>query len=259
MKGAERLTLSVVPGIPLLQPGDDLGAIIITAMEKTGLAPRNDDTVVVAQKVVSKVQGRYVDLATITPSGRAKQLALEVDKDPRLVEVILRESSRVVRSSPGVIIVEHRVGFIMANAGVDRSNVPPSAGAEPVLLLPEDPDGAAETLRERLAKHFGVRLGVVINDSFGRPWRRGTVGVALGAAGIPALRDLRGQPDLFGHPLRVTEIALADELAAAASVLMGQADEGHPVVLISGLPSAPNEAIAPARALIRPASEDLFR
>ena len=257
MKGAERLTLSVVPCIPLLQPGDDLGAIIIDAMGKAGLEPRNDDALVVAQKVVSKVQGRYVDLATVTPSAQARQLAVEVDKDPRLVEVILRESSRVVRSGPGVLIVEHRLGFIMANAGVDRSNVPPSAGAEPVLLLPDDPDAAAGTLREQFMKHFGVRLGVVINDSFGRPWRRGTVGVALGAAGIPALRDLRGRPDLFGHPLRVTEIALADELAAAASVLMGQADEGQPVVLISGLP--PGEDTVPARALIRPASEDLFR
>ena len=257
MKGVERLTLSVVPGIPLLQPGDDLGAIIIAAMGKAGLSPRNDDVVVIAQKVVSKVQGRYVDLTKITPSPRAQQLAVEVGKDPRLVEVILGEASRVVRSSPDVLIVEHRLGFIVANAGVDRSNVPPSAGTDPVLLLPEDPDGTAELLREQLVAHFGVRLAVVINDSFGRPWRRGTVGVALGAAGIPALRDLRGQPDLFGHPLRISETALADELAAAASILMGQADEGHPVVLISGLP--PGQDIVPARALIRPASEDLFR
>lgn len=257
MKGPGRLTLLVVPGIPLLQPGDDLGAIIIDAMGKAGLTPRNDDALVVAQKVVSKVQGRYVDLATVTPSARAKEVAVEVDKDPRLVEVILGESSRVVRSSPGVLIVEHRMGFIVANAGVDRSNVPPSAGAEPVLLLPEDPDAAAEALRMQFEKHFGIRLGVVINDSFGRPWRRGTVSVALGAAGIPALNNLRGQPDLYGHPLMVTETGLADELAAAASLLMGQADEGHPVVLVSGLP--PTEKPIPARALIRPASEDLFR
>jgi coenzyme F420-0:L-glutamate ligase/coenzyme F420-1:gamma-L-glutamate ligase len=257
MKAPERLTLTIVPGIPLLQPGDDLGAIVIDAMAKAGLAPGNDDVVVVAQKVVSKVQGRYVDLATVVPSKHANEIAVEVDKDPRLVEVILNESSRVVRGSPGVLIVEHKVGFIMANAGVDRSNVPPSAGEEPVLLLPEDPDAAAESLRAQLAKHFDVRLGVVINDSFGRPWRRGTVGVALGAAGIPALNNLRGQPDLYGHPLMVTETAFADELAAAASLLMGQADEGHPVVLISGLPTS--DQVVPARALIRPASEDLFR
>jgi coenzyme F420-0:L-glutamate ligase / coenzyme F420-1:gamma-L-glutamate ligase len=257
MKGPERLTLLAVPGIPLLQPGDDLGAIIIAAIDKAGLAPRNNDVLAVAQKVVSKVQGRYVDLATVTPSARAKEVAIEVDKDPRLVEVILGESSRVVRSGPNVLVVEHRMGFIVANAGVDRSNVPRAAGAEPVLLLPENPDAAAEALRLRFEEHFGVRLGVVINDSFGRPWRRGTVAVALGAAGIPALNNLRGQPDLYGYPLTVTETALADELAAAASLLMGQADEGHPVVLVSGLP--PTEEPIPARALIRPASEDLFR
>ena len=257
MKGPERLTLSVVPGIPLLQPGDDLGAIIIDAIGKAGPAPRNDDVLVVAQKVVSKVQGRYVDLAAVTPSARAKEVAKTVGKDPRLVEVILRESSRVVRSAPNVLIVEHRLGFIVANAGVDHSNVPPSAGSEPVLLLPEDPDAAAEALCAQLEKRFGVRLGVIINDSFGRPWRRGTVSVALGAAGIPALNNLRGQPDLYGQPLMVTETGLADELAAAASLLMGQADEGHPVVLISGLPQA--DKVVPARELIRPASEDLFR
>lgn len=257
MKGPDRLTLVAVPGIPLVHPGNDLGAIIIHAIGAAELVPKNNDVVVVAQKVVSKAQGRYVDLATVTPSARARDVAEQVQKDPRLVEVILGESARVVRSSPGVLIVEHRLGFIMANAGVDRSNVPPSAGAEPVLLLPNDPDGAADTLREQLAKHFGVRLGVVVSDSFGRPWRRGTVGVALGAAGIPALNDLRGQPDLYGHPLRVTDTALADELASAASLLMGQANEGHPVVLISGLPNA--EDNVPAGALIRPASEDLFR
>jgi coenzyme F420-0:L-glutamate ligase/coenzyme F420-1:gamma-L-glutamate ligase len=257
MKGPERLTLSVLPGIPLLQPGDDLGAIIIEAIGKAGLTPRNDDVLVVAQKAVSKAQGRYVDLASITPSTRAKEIAGIVGKDPRLVEVILGESSRVVRSAPNVLIVEHRQGDIMANAGVDHSNVPPSAGSEPVLLLPEDPDASAEALRAKIEKHFGVRLGVIINDSFGRPWRRGTVSVALGAAGIPALNNLRGEPDLYGHPLMVSETALADELAAAASVLMGQADEGHPVVLISGLPAAKD--VVPARALLRPASEDLFR
>jgi coenzyme F420-0:L-glutamate ligase/coenzyme F420-1:gamma-L-glutamate ligase len=257
MKAPERLTLAIVPGIPLLQPGDDLGALIVAAMGKAALAPRDGDVIVIAQKAVSKAQGRYVDLAKVIPSARAREIAVKVEKDPRLVEVILGESSRVVRDSPGVLIVEHRLGFIMANAGVDRSNVPPSAGAEPVLLLPDAPDAAAEALRRQLAKHFGVRLGVVINDSFGRPWRRGTVGVALGAAGIPALNDLRGQPDLYGHPLRVSETALADELAAAASLLMGQADEGHPVVLVSGL--APDEASSPASALIRPAAEDLFR
>jgi len=257
MKTPERLTLSVVPGIPLLQPGDDLGAIIIAAMSKAGLAPHDGDIVVVAQKAVSKVQGRTVDLATVTPSWHAREVAVEVNKDPRLVEVILSESVRIVRKAPNVLIVEHRCGCIMANGGVDQSNVTPGAGKEPVLLLPIDADAAADALCAALSAHFGQRLGVVVSDSFGRPWRRGTVGVALGAAGIPALKDLRGKPDLHGRPLQFTETGFADEIAAAASLLMGQADEGHPVVLISGF--ALTDAPIAARALLRPAAEDLFR
>jgi coenzyme F420-0:L-glutamate ligase/coenzyme F420-1:gamma-L-glutamate ligase len=257
MKTPERLTLSVVPGIPLLQPGDDLGALIIGAIEKSGLELSDGDIVVVAQKAVSKTQGRYVDLAGVTPSSRARALATEVGKDPRLVEVILSESKGVVRKAPGVLIVEHHSGCIMANAGVDQSNVSPTGGAEPVLLLPKDADAAAEALHTALTRHFSRRLGVIVNDSFGRPWRRGTVGVAIGAAGVPALRDLRGRPDLAGRPLQFTETGFADEVAAAASLVMGQADEGHPVVLVSGF--ALTEAPIAARALIRPVAEDLFR
>jgi coenzyme F420-0:L-glutamate ligase/coenzyme F420-1:gamma-L-glutamate ligase len=249
--------MSVVPDMPLLAPGDDLGAIIISSMEKAGLCPDDGDIIVVAQKVVSKAQGRYVDLATVVPSTRARKLAAEVEKDPRLVEVILSESVRVVRQRPGVLIVEHRAGYVMANAGVDRSNVDASAGEEPVLLLPDDSDAAAEGLRAQIGGHFGKRLGVVVNDSFGRPWRRGTVGVALGAAGIAALDDRRGQLDLNGNALRVTEPALADEVAAAASLLMGQGYERNPVVLVSGFAVA--DAPVPASALIRPPAEDLFR
>lgn len=257
MKSPTRLTLSVVPGIPLLQPGDDLAAIIIAAIRQAKLGVSEGDIVVVAQKAVSKCQGRYIDLATVIPSWHARELAVEVNKDPRLVEVILAESVRIVRKAPNVLIVEHRSGCIMANGGVDQSNIAPTAGGEPVLLLPKDADGAAEALCAALAAHFGKRLGVVINDSFGRAWRKGTVGVALGAAGIPALKDLRGKPDLNGRPLQVSETGFADEVAAAASLLMGQADEGHPVVLISGFTLT--DAPIPARALIRPASEDLFR
>jgi coenzyme F420-0:L-glutamate ligase/coenzyme F420-1:gamma-L-glutamate ligase len=257
MKTPERLTLSVVPGIPLLQPGDDLGAIIIAAIVKAQLELHDGDVVVVAQKAVSKAQGRIVDLATITPSWHARELAVEVNKDPRLVEVILSESVRIVRKAPNVLIVEHHSGCIMANAGVDQSNVTPGAGEEPVLLLPIDADAAAEALRAALIKHFGRQLGVVVSDSFGRPWRRGTVGVALGAAGIPALVDLRGRPDLHGRPLQFTETGFADEIAAAASLLMGQADEGHPVVLVSGFTLT--DAPIAARALLRPTAEDLFR
>jgi len=249
--------MSVVPAMPLLTPADDLGAIIILSMENAGLRPDDGDIIVVAQKAVSKVQGRYVDLATVVPSPRATKLAAEVEKDPRLVEVILSESIRVVRQRPGVLIVEHRAGYVMANAGIDRSNVDLSEGEEPVLLLPDDSDAAAEGLRAQLASHFGKRLGVVVNDSFGRPWRRGTVGVALGAAGIAALNDGRGQLDINGNALRVTQTALADEVAAAASLLMGQANEKHPVVLVSGFAVA--DVMVPASALIRPPAEDLFR
>ncbi len=257
MLASERLTFTVVPDIPLLQPGDDLNAIVIAALARSSIVPRDGDVFVVAQKVVSKSQGRYVDLTSVTPSARALELALAVDKDPRLVEVILSESTRVLRQAPGVLIVEHRLGFIMANAGVDRSNVPPKPGGELVLLLPEDPDDSAEAMRATFAAHFGKHLAVVINDSFGRPWRRGTVGVALGAAGLPALRDLRGQLDLYGRPLRVSDTAFADEIASAASLLMGQASEGFPVVLASGfsLTDTPNAA----RTLIRSAADDLFR
>jgi coenzyme F420-0:L-glutamate ligase / coenzyme F420-1:gamma-L-glutamate ligase len=251
------ITLTPVPDIPMIRPGDDLARLIIAACEKNGLAPADGDILVVAQKIVSKVQGRYVDLAKIRPSPRAMSLADEVDKDPRLVEVILSESRRVVRKRPGVLIVEHRLGFIMANAGVDRSNIEADIAAEPVLLLPRDPDASAAELHERLAAHFGKRLAVIITDSWGRAWRQGTVGVALGVAGLPALLDLRGRPDLFGRELRVTQIGFADEIASAASLVMGQADEGRPAVLVRGLTwSGPP---APGAALIRPAQEDLFR
>jgi coenzyme F420-0:L-glutamate ligase/coenzyme F420-1:gamma-L-glutamate ligase len=212
---------------------------------------------VVAQKIVSKAEDRSVDLATVVPSPRAVALGAEIGKDPRLVEVLLRESVRVVRSRPNLLIVEHRLGFVMANAGVDQSNVAPQDGVHRVLLLPRDPDASAEALRARLAERFGVPLAVIINDSFGRAWRRGTVGVAIGAAGLPALVDLRGRPDLFGRILEVSIIGFADEIAAAASLLMGQADEARPVVLVRGLDwTGPATA---GREMLRPAAEDLFR
>jgi coenzyme F420-0:L-glutamate ligase/coenzyme F420-1:gamma-L-glutamate ligase len=251
------VTLTAVADFPLVRPGDDLAALVIAACDRSAFAPTDHDIVVVAQKVVSKAEGRYVDLADVLPSARAQSLAAEVNKDPRLVEVILGESRRVVRHRPGVLIVEHRLGFIMANAGVDRSNVDPAAGAEPVLLLPRDPDASAAGLRERLAAHLHKTLGVIITDSWGRAWRRGTAGVALGAAGLPALMDMRGRPDLFGHELRVTQTGFADEIASAASLLMGQSDEARPVVLVHGLTW--DQPAAPAAALIRAADEDLFR
>ena len=251
------LEVIALKGLPLIGAGDDLAELIASALERNGVAPRAKDVLVVAQKIVSKAEARIVDLATVKPSAKALTLAAEVDKDPRLVEVILSELVRVVRARPGVLIVEHRLGFVMANAGVDQSNVAPGDGAAHVLLLPENPDASAEALRRGLKARTGVDLAVVINDSFGRPWRQGTVGVAIGAAGLPALVDLRGRPDLFGRKLEVSVIGFADEIAAAASLLMGQAGEALPAVLIRGLSwSAPE---ATAASLVRPANEDLFR
>lgn len=254
---AQQLLLTAIPALPPVRPGDDLGGLIAAGMTPAAMAPADGDVIVVAQKVVSKAEDRFVDLAAVVPSARAVAVAAKVGKDPRLVEVILAQSLRIVRQQPNVLIVLHRLGFVMANAGVDQSNVGPHDDGERVLLLPEDPDRSAEALRTSLQAHFNVRLGVIINDSFGRAWRRGSVGVALGAAGLPALIDKRGCPDLYGRSLRVTLIGYADEIAAAASLLMGQADEGQPVVIVRGLRwSAPH---APGVALIRDQAEDLFR
>jgi coenzyme F420-0:L-glutamate ligase/coenzyme F420-1:gamma-L-glutamate ligase len=254
---AAQLTLIALGGIKLVEPGDDLGAIAVAAFAANGLLPEAGDVLVVAQKIVSKAEGRYVDVTTVEPSEHAIALAAEVDKDPRFVEVVLSQSKRVVRHRPGLLIVEHRLGFVMANAGIDHSNLPLQGGSERVLLLPEDPDGSALALRKRLVGVFGTDIAVIVSDSFGRAWRKGTVGVALGSAGLPALIDMRGQPDLFGRELLVTETGFADEIAAAAGLLMGQADEAVPMVLVRGLRwSAPE---APGAALIRPAEHDLFR
>jgi coenzyme F420-0:L-glutamate ligase/coenzyme F420-1:gamma-L-glutamate ligase len=251
------VTLIPLSGIKLVEPGDDLGGITVEALIANGLVPEAGDVLVVAQKVVSKAEDRYVDVASVHPSEKAIALGAELDKDPRFVEVVLSESKRVVRHRPGLLIVEHRLGYVMANAGIDHSNVPTQDGAERVLLLPEDPDGSARVLRDHLAQVFGAEIGVIISDSFGRAWRKGTVGVALGSAGLPALIDLRGHLDLFGRELLVTEIGFADEIAAAAGLLMGQADEAVPMVLVRGLSWFAPEV--PAAALIRPAEHDLFR
>ena len=251
------VTLTALSGIKLVGPGDDLGAIAAAALRDNGLVPEKGDVLVVAQKIVSKAEGRYVDVSTVQPSERAIALAAEIDKDPRFVEVVLSEAKRVVRHRPGLLIVEHRLGFVMANAGIDHSNIAAPDDGERVLLLPVDPDGSARALRQHVMEVFGVGIGVIISDSFGRPWRKGTVGVALGAAGLPAFVDLRGHPDLFGRELLVTETGFADEIAAAAGLLMGQADEAMPMVLVRGLTwSAPE---VPVAALIRAAEHDLFR
>jgi coenzyme F420-0:L-glutamate ligase / coenzyme F420-1:gamma-L-glutamate ligase len=257
MTSAPRIELIGVEGLPLVAPGDDVADLIVAGLERAELRPKAHDIIVVAQKIISKAESRFVDLATIEPSDRARGVAAAVDKDPRLVEVILAESKRIVRQARNLLITEHRLGFVMANAGIDQSNVGPADGGERVLLLPWDPDQSAEALRHRLSGHYDCPLGVIINDSFGRAWRRGTVGVALGAAGIPALVDLRGRPDLFGRALRVSIVGLADELAAAASLVMGQAAEAVPVVVVRG--GTWRQPSCPAGAVIRPAPEDLFR
>jgi coenzyme F420-0:L-glutamate ligase/coenzyme F420-1:gamma-L-glutamate ligase len=252
-----QLTITGLKGVPMVQPGDDLGAIALAAYAATGLVPADGDVLVVAQKIVSKAEGRIVDVSAVEPSPQAVVLAAEVQKDPRLVEVILSESRRIVRHRPNLMIAEHKRGWVMANAGIDHSNVAPADSRERVLLLPVDPDASAERLRQQLAEQSGKRIAIIISDSFGRPFRRGTVGIALGAAGLPAVIDWRGHPDLFGRILEVTETGFADEIAAAASLVQGQADEATPIVLVRGLSwSAPD---APAAALVRPAEHDLFR
>jgi len=251
------LQLIAVPGIPLVKPGDDLVGLIMAGMAGAGLALQDHDIVVIAQKIVSKAEGRFVDLATVIPSPRAEALAREVQKAPRLVELILSESRRIVRSGKDVLIVEHRLGFVMANAGVDQSNVAEPGDRQLALMLPQDPDASAARLQKELEHRAGCEVGIVINDSFGRPWRLGTVGVAIGCAGLSALLDLRGHPDLFGRSLQVTLVAYADEIASAASLLMGQADEARPVVIVRGLPC--HDRRLPASSLIRPTGEDLFR
>jgi coenzyme F420-0:L-glutamate ligase / coenzyme F420-1:gamma-L-glutamate ligase len=264
---AAELKLIALPGFPQVVRGDDLAAFTVAALERAGVTLCADDVLVFAQKVISKAEGRLVNLAEVEPSERALELARTVQKDARLVELVLRESRRVVRSAKDVLIVEHRLGFIMANAGIDQSNVADSRGGDCALLLPENPDSSAAVLREQLGRLTGATPGVVISDSFGRPWRVGTVGVAIGCAGVASIVDLRGQPDLFGRTLRVTVVGHADEIAAAASILMGQSSEARPVVLVRGLAkrglaasSAASQALEqPASALLRPPGEDLFR
>jgi coenzyme F420-0:L-glutamate ligase/coenzyme F420-1:gamma-L-glutamate ligase len=248
------LAFTALPGIPMIAAGDDLAAVIVAALRDAGLALTAGDVLVLAQKIVSKAEGRSVDLATVTPSPRAVALGKETGKDARLVELILAESTEVLRHRPGVLIVAHKLGLVLANAGIDRSNVD---GRDHVLLLPRDPDRSCAELRRDIAAATGVDVGVMIIDSIGRAWRNGTIGTAIGVAGLPGLLDLRGTPDLYGRPLETTEVGLADELAAAASLVMGQAGEGRPVVLARGLGYGRRDGTA--RELVRPREKDLFR
>ncbi|MGA7537307.1 MAG: coenzyme F420-0:L-glutamate ligase [Steroidobacteraceae bacterium] len=256
----QTLTLTALAGIGEIAPGEDLAGILGAALGRlcgpapTGDAPRPAGVLVLAQKAVSKAEDRYVVLDTVTVSPRAAELAALTRKDPRLVELVLAESIEVLRAKPDVLIVRHRLGYVMANAGIDRSNV---GAHDRVLLLPRDPDASAAALRNALEQRHHLEVGVIISDSFGRPWRKGVTNVALGAAGLPALIDRRGELDRHGRRLEVTEVALADQLASAAGLLMGEGAEGLPAVWISGIRWAAPPL--PARSLIRPIEEDLFR
>lgn len=253
----QTVTFTALPGLPEIRPGDELARAILDAAALAEVSPSAFDVLVIAQKIVSKAEGRTVDLRSVEPSATALELAGKTGKDARLVEVILSESQEVMRAVPNVLIVRHRLGYVMANAGVDRSNVPNAAGQENVLLLPADPDGSAARLRQELMRHWQVPLAVIVSDSFGRAWRNGVVNIALGAAGLPALVDRRGQRDRDGRILGVTEVALADAIAAGAALAMGEAHEGTPVVIARGVKWAAPETTAAA--LLRPKEKDLFQ
>ena len=264
------LTLTPLQNIPLIRRDDNLADIILKALDDTAIQIEDGDIFVVAQKIVSKAEGRTVNLTTITPSQRALELAEQTQKDPRIIELILQESNEVLRTRVGTIIVEHKLGFVCANAGIDHSNVdsPLPAGEELgvraetnpedwVLLLPQDPDLSSRKMQNEIQSKTDKQIGVLIIDSHGRAWRNGTVGVAIGVAGLPALQDLRGKPDLFGFTLKITQVGVADELAAAASLMMGQAAEGTPVVHVRGFPFPLRDGSL--KELIRPKEQDLFR
>jgi coenzyme F420-0:L-glutamate ligase/coenzyme F420-1:gamma-L-glutamate ligase len=253
------LTLTPLRHIPLIRQGDNLADIVVNAVKENQIAIEGNDILVFAQKIISKAEGRLVNLMTVTPSPRALELAKATEKDPRLVELILQESNEVLRTRIGTIIVEHKLGFVCANAGIDHSNVAGVGDSkeEWVLLLPKDPDRSAEKICNEIESRTGKRIGVLIIDSHGRAWRNGTVGVAIGVAGMPAVVDLRGKPDLFDFTLRITQVGAADELAAAASLIMGQAAEGTPVVHVRGFPYPLRESSLVE--LLRPKDQDLFR
>ena len=251
------LTLTALDGIGEIEPGHSIADTIIEALSTNALSLFDGQVLVICQKIVSKAENRYVQLATVSPSERACALAALCEKDARLVELVLRESTAVLRCVKGVLIVRHRLGFVVANAGIDQSNI--AAAGQRALLLPQDPDRSAAAIRDDLAQRLGIRVGVIISDSFGRPWRLGVCGAAIGCAGLTPLIDLRGKPDRFGRALRVTQVAVADEIAAAATLVMGEADEGRPIVLVSGVAAEYFSDDASATQLLRPVEQDLFQ
>lgn len=252
-------TLELIPlrNFPLVEPGQDVAELISAALVNNKLALLQGDVLIVAQKIISKAENRYVRLADVEPGPEAVRLAEEANKDPRQMELVLRESREVVRVRPGVVIVEHRNGYVHANAGIDKSNIPNPEEQPQVLLLPENPDASARYLRDALNRYSGVEVQVIINDSAGRAWRNGTVGIAIGTAGLEPLFNQVGEQDLYGNVLEVTEAAVADELAAAASLVMGQAAEACPVVLARGAQLRPSDS--GSGSLIRDRAQDMFR
>jgi coenzyme F420-0:L-glutamate ligase / coenzyme F420-1:gamma-L-glutamate ligase len=251
------LILTALPNIPLIQRGDDLTAIILRGLADAKIHLQNDDVLVLAQKIVSKSEGRMVRLREVTPSPRALELASESGKDARFCEVVLWDAREVLRVREGLIIVETNHGWVCANAGIDRSNVAPHSDEEWVLRLPEDADRSARELRDRLRTAAACEVGVIVNDTHGRAWRNGAIGIAIGVAGLAAVEDLRGHTDLFGYQLQVTTVGLADQIASAASLLQGQADEGRPIVHVRGIDLTRRDGSS--REIVREKGQDLFR
>lgn len=258
MTGAP-LVLTPIHGMPLIQPGHDLAAALLNALQENKIVLMDGDILVITQKIVSKAENRFVNLATVQPSARAQEIAAQTEKDARFVELVLRESSAVLRTRPGTLIVEHKNGFVCANAGIDHSNVQNLGGNADdwVLLLPENPEASAGALRAQIEALVKMRIAIIVIDTHGRAWRNGTVGISIGFSGMPGVVDLRGKPDLFGYQLRVTQVAVVDELAAAASLLMGQSNENIPAVHVRGFPYPLREGSFSE--LIRPKELDLFR
>jgi len=253
----KNLELLAIENIPLIEPGDDLVSILIQTIKEEKIKLRRGDILVIAQKVVSKSENRYAYLNDVVPSSEAIRIAKNSDKDPKLVQLILNESVKVIRQGRGVIVVENKLGFIHANAGIDKSNIESDTDNPKVLLLPKDPDNSALKIKEEIFRQTKLKVGIIINDSSGRAWRKGIVGIAIGSSGVEVLLNLRGQKDLYGNALEITEVGRVDEIASAASLLMGQANEGLPVIIVRGIPET--SKVNNVKSILRDKSEDLFR
>ena len=258
-----KLTYFSVENIPMVKPGDDLTGMILEGLSSMGEALHSGDVIVIAQKIISKAEDRYVNLNDVSPSSEAIKIGNEIGKDPRKVQLILDESREVIRKRPGVMIVEHRLGFVHASAGIDQSNIINTDGDDEdlCLLLPKNPDQSARQLVEDVSSQLRISVGVIINDSIGRAWRMGQVGHAIGVAGFTALEDYIGSHDIYGHEMEVSQVAAADEMAAGASLLMGPTDQMTPVVIVRGYdPREPDDFESRGvRPLLRPKEMDMFR